>query len=203
MFGKISNARPSRIRRARVDCFEAELDLAARVVSISWRRDGKAPMLLGDKAPMLLGEGVWTPLPPPMGDLRGKIMIDHVEPRTRALFEYQFGRGNRAWSYDDGPWITAQQTARAAGVADADTELLRKVLWLFYRNRWPLQFAVGCGWGADGYGPMIKDALARPGHMRARWELLILTGALQFPRADGNLDDVDGELLRDDFYASP
>ena len=145
MFGKNPRATGSRIRRARVDCFDAELDLIKRTISISWQRPGKASLVLS--------AGNWLPLPEPMGDLRGTICADSLERQTRALFEFRFGRGNRMWSYDHGPWIAA--------------------------------------------------ALAEPVRARARAELLILTGALQWPAENGDLEDVAGDELAANFYASP
>lgn len=185
----------SRIRRARVEVFGAELDLGTRAVTISWYRPGKTPLVIG--------EGTWVPLPEPMGDLRGRLVVDGVDRRTCAMFESQLARGNQAWSYDDGPWIGAERAAQGVGVADYEAELLRKVLWLFYRNRWPMQFADGCGWGTDGYAPLIAAALADPARARARWELLVLTGGLQWHTAEGDLDRVAGEPHGADFYASP
>jgi hypothetical protein len=195
MLGKNPRATNSRIRRARVDCLAAELDLVTRSISISRDRPGKAPLLLE--------EGNWNPLPEPMGDLRGSISVASIHRRTRAMFEYRLGRGDRTWSYDHGPWITAEKAATAAGVDIPQAELIRKLLWLFYRNRWPLQFSAGCGWGSDGYGPLIVAALADPARARARAELLILTGGLQWPAGDGSLHEVAGDALADDFYASP
>lgn len=195
MFGKNPRATGSRIRRARVDCFDAELDLIKRTISISWQRPGKASLVLS--------AGNWLPLPEPMGDLRGTICADSLERQTRALFEFRFGRGNRMWSYDHGPWIAAERAALAAGVGVQQSGLIRKLMWLFYRNRWPLQFSAGCGWGAAGAAPLIAAALAEPVRARARAELLILTGALQWPAENGDLEDVAGDELADNFYASP
>lgn len=185
----------SRIRRASVECFDAELDLRRRTIAISWQRPGEAPMLLE--------EGSWSPLPEPMGDLRGNISLASIERRTRMMFEFLLGRGNRDWSYERGPWIAAEQAALAAGVDVEQAELIRKLHWLFYRNRWPLQFAAGCGWGAEGCAPLIAAALADPARARARAVLLILTGALQWQIADGDLDEVAGDALIDNFYACP
>lgn len=193
MLGK--NPRTSRTRRARVDCFDAELDLSRRTVAISWRRPGKETTLLE--------EVVWSPLPEPLGDLRGSISAGVTHRRTRAMFEHRLGRGNRGWSYDHGPWIAAESTAVAAGVDGEQAELIRKLLWLFYRKRWPVQFAAGCGWGVDGYAPLIAAALADPLRARARSELLISTGALQWKMADGDLEVSAGEPSIDDFYAAP
>lgn len=195
MLGRNPRATDSRIRRASVDCFAAELDLITRTISISWHRPGKVPLLLE--------EGTWLPLPAPMGDLRGSISADSVERRIRALLEFRFGRGNRTWSYDHGPWIAAERAARVVGVDAHDAGLIRKLMWLFYRNRWPVQFAAGCGWGVEGSAPLIAGALAEPIRMRARSELLILTGGLQWPAHDGDLDEVAGDALIDNFYASP
>lgn len=195
MFGKNPRATDSRIRRARVDCFDAELDLNRRTISISWQRPGKLPLHLE--------QGVWLPLPAPMGDLRGSISADAIERRTRALLEFLFGRGNRTWSYDHGPWIAAERAALAAGVGAHQADLIHKLMWLFYRNRWPLQFSAGCGWGAGGPAPLIAAALADPARARARAELLILTGALRWPMRDGDLEEIAGDALVDNFYASP
>ncbi|MBZ5707804.1 hypothetical protein [Nannocystis pusilla] len=191
----ISTRVESRIRRARVEVFGAELDLCTRAVTVYWHRHGKAPLAIG--------EGTWLPLPEPMGDLRGRLIVDGIDRRTCAALESQLARGNQAWSYDAGPWIGAERAARAAGVDAYNAVMLRKVLWLFYRNRWPLQFADGCGWGSDGYAPLIASALADPARARARWELLILTGALQWPMTQGDLDRVAGEPHGEDFYAAP
>jgi len=185
----------SRIRRARVDVFGVELDLATRAATIYWHRAGKTPLVLG--------EGTWVPLPEPMGDLRGRLVVDGVDRRTCAMLESQLARGNEAWSYDAGPWIGAEQAAQDAGVGVYEAGMLRKVLWLFYRNRWPLQFADGCGWGGDGYAPLIAAALADPVKARARWELLVLTGALQWRPAEGDLDRIAGEPYGAEFYAAP
>lgn len=195
MFGKNPRAADSRLRRACVDCFEAELDLVKRTITIFWQRPGKAPLLLE--------EGCWDPLPEPMGDLRGNVSAPAIVRKTRALLEFRFGRGNRTWSYDHGPWIAAERRAHAAGVGAHQAELIRKQMWLFYRNRWPLQFATGCGWGPEGAGPLILAALADPARARARGELLILTGALQWPAQDGGLDEVAGDALADNFYSIP
>lgn len=154
-------------------------------------------------APTLLEGGCWRPLPAPMGDLRGSISADSIERRVRAHFEFRFGRGNRTWSYDQGPWIAAERAAQAAGVGPHRASLIRKLMWLFYRNRWPLQFAAGCGWGAQGPEPLIVAALADPVRARARAELLILTGGLQRPAHDGDLEEIGGDALLDNFYASP
>lgn len=195
MFGKNPRASNARLRRASVECFDAELDLLRRTIAISWRRPGKAPILLN--------AGSWLPLPEPMGDLRGSISADSIERRTRMIFEFHFGRGNRIWSYDHGPWIAAERAALAAGVVVPQARLIRKLMWLFYRNRWPLQFSAGCGWGAEGAAPLISAALTNPAMARARAELLILTGALQWPAESGDLDDITGDELVDNFYASP
>jgi hypothetical protein len=195
MLGKNPRTSDARIRRACVDNIYAELDLSRRTVSLSWQRPGKTPMLLE--------EGSWSPLPEPMGDLRGSVVVASLERRTRVLLEYRLGRGNRGWSYDHGPWIAAEVTAVEAGVGAYQAELIRKLLWLFYRNRWPLQFSAGCGWGPEGYAPLIAAALVDPARSRARAELLILTGALQWQVADGDLDDVAGDAILDNFYASP
>lgn len=195
MFGKNPRATDSRIRRARVDCFDAELNLIKRTIVLSWQRPGKTPVILG--------EGRWLPLPEPMGDLRGHISADSIGRRTRALFEFRFGRGNRIWSFDHGPWIAAERVALTAGVGHEQARLIRKLMWLFYRNRWPLQFAAGCGWGAEGVTSLITAALADPAQARARAELLILTGALQWPLKSGDLEEVAGDEILDNFYASP
>ncbi|WAS93670.1 hypothetical protein [Nannocystis punicea] len=184
-----------RIRRARVEVFGAELDLLTRAVTISWHRPSKPPLVVG--------EGTWIPLPEPMGDLRGRLAVEGVHRRTCALLEYQLARGNRNWTYESGPWILAEAAARDAGLDGLAAGALRKVLWLFYRNCWPLQFADGCGWGSGGYAPLIAAALADPAHMRARWELLILTGALRRPAAEGDLERVAGDPLGEEFYAAP
>lgn len=194
MFGEVSRV-DSRIRRARVEVFGAELDLRTRAATVFWHRSGKKPLVIG--------EGTWVPLPEPMGDLRGRLAVEGVERRTCALLERRLARGNRDWTYESGPWIGAEVTARAAGVEALAADALRKVLWLFYRNRWPLQFADGCGWGSSGYGPLIAAALADPAHMRARWELLILTGALQRPASEGDLERTAGDSHSEEFYAAP
>lgn len=185
----------SRIRRARIDTIGAELDLQTRAVKIWWYRPGKTPFLIG--------EGTWKPLPAPMGDLRGRIVVDGVDRRTCALLEQRLARGNRAWSYEDGPWIDAEVAARAAGVETDDATTVRNMLWLFYRNRWPLQFAEGCGWGDGGVAPLIAAVLKDPARARARWELLILTGALQWPVAEGDLERIVGDVPSEEFYAAP
>ncbi|WP_434421516.1 hypothetical protein [Nannocystis pusilla] len=154
MSGEVSRV-DSRIRRARVNVFGAELDLRTRAATIFWHRSGKKPLVIG--------EGEWVPLPEPMGDLRGKLAVDGVHRRTCALLEHRLARGNRDWTYESGPWISAEATARAAGVDAPAADALRKVSWLFYCERWPLQFADGCGWGSGGYGPLIAAALTESG----------------------------------------
>ncbi|MCY1067436.1 hypothetical protein OV090_22000 [Nannocystis sp. RBIL2] len=185
----------SRIRRARVDVYGAELDLCTRAATIFWHRFGQVPLVVG--------EGAWVPLPEPMGDLRGRLVVEGVDRRTCALLEHRLARGNRDWTYERGPWVGAEATARAAGVDAGAAGVLRKVLWLFYCERWPLQFADGCGWGSGGYGPLIAAALADPAHMRARWELLILTGALQWPACEGGLERIASHSHGEEFYAAP
>ncbi|PCC70689.1 hypothetical protein SAMN02745121_05426 [Nannocystis exedens] len=194
MSGRFSRV-DSRIRHARVDVYGAELDLRTRAATIFWHRSGQTPLVVG--------EGTWVPLPEPMGDLRGRLVVEGLHRRTCALLEHQLARGNRDWTYEKGPWIGAEASARAAGVEAQAADALRKVLWLFYRNCWPLQFADGCGWGSRGYGPLIAAALADPIHMRARWELLILTGALQWPASEGDLERIAGDSHGDEFYAAP
>lgn len=184
-----------RIRRSVVDEFTAELDLESRAIQVWWQREaGKR---------VRVGVGTWEPLPRPLGDLRGRIIGHGMDRRTRALFEYRLARGDRSWSYTHGPWVTARQMAMLAGVEDTDAESLRKVMWLFYRNRWPLEFSEGCGWGEDSYAAMISAVLSEPQRMRARWDMLILTGGLRWPVEDGDLQDVAGEPILDDFYATP
>lgn len=190
-----SRAADLRIRRARVDDFGAELDLHSRTISLTWQRAGKAPVVVG--------AGAWRPLPEPLGDLRGWIVTDCMERRLCTMLEYGLGRGDVTWSYEHGPWVTAERDARQAGVGEPEAAALRNVMWLFYRNRWPLRFAEGCGWGVQGHAPLIASALADPARARARWELLILTGALQWRACDGDLDALAGDAIIDDFYASP
>jgi len=50
---------------------------------------------------------------------------------------------------------------------------------------------------------MIAAALAEPQRLRARWDLLILTGGLRWRTQDGDLEDGAGEPILDDFHASP
>lgn len=182
------------VRRSSVDDFIAELDLSTRVIKLWWQR--------GNSARVSVAGGTWAPLPDPLGDRRGRIVGHSMHPRTRARFEYRLARGERSWSYAHGPWMAAEQAALLAGVDQADAESLRKVMWLFYRNRWPIEFADGCGWGAHGHAPLIAAALAEPLRLRARWDLLILTGGLRWRTEDGD-HDVTGEPILDDFYATP
>jgi hypothetical protein len=195
MLEKIAESTDGHVRRSRVDEFTAELDLSTRAIKVSWQR-GVAPAVS-------VGSGTWQPLPRPLGDLRGRIVAHCMQRRTRALFEYRLARGDHSWSYTHGPWVTARQAAMHAGVGEVDAESLRKVMWLFYRNRWGLDLSEGCGWGPDSYAPMIAAVLADPRRLRARWELLIMTGGLRWPVADGDLHDVTGEPILDDFYATP
>lgn len=150
----------------------------------------------------LLGHGRFELLPPPLGSLRGRLITDVLEGKLLAELEATLGRGNPAWSFDQGPWVEAERAALSAGVGAYEAELLRKVMWLYYAHRWPLKFTEGCGFGPEGPAPLVAAALAEPQRMRARWELLILTGALLWPPADGDLDDMGGGEA-DDFYAEP
>lgn len=192
MSSEITKSTNAHVRRTRVHEFTAELDLRTRVVRVLWQR--------GTAAAVNIGSGTWEPLPAPLGDLRGRIAGEGMHRRTRALFEYGFGRGDPSWSYADGPWVAARGDALDAGLAAVDADSLAKVMWLFYRDRWPLELADGCGWGPGGHAPLIAVALAEPGRMRARWDLLILTGGLRWRTEDGSLDDMTGEPLPADFY---
>ncbi len=185
----------ARVRRSRVDEYTAVLDLLTREIRVEWQR--------GSAAAVNVASGTWEPLPAPLGDLRGRIVGDSIHKRTRARFEHGLARGDQTWSYTNGPWVTARQQALDAGVAESDADNLCKVMWLFYRNRWPLEFAAGCGWGVDGVAPLIAAVLADPRRMRARWDLLTLTGGLRWRTEEGDLDDVNGEPILDDFYAAP
>lgn len=195
MVTEIADAAAPRVRRSRVDEFTAELDLSTRVVQLTWQP------ATGDA--VSVGEGTWEPLPEPLGDLRGRLVGPAMHRRTRALFEYGLARGDSTWTYTHGPWVAARDAALLAGVGDRDAESLGKVMWLFYRDRWPLELSDGCGWGADGYAGMIAAVLADPRRLRARWDLLLLTGGLRWRTQDGDLEDITGEPILDDFYASP
>lgn len=185
----------AQIRRTRVGHYAADLDLTTGVVSVFHHERGRSTGLVG--------RGRWIALPEPLGDLRGRIVLDGLDARTCAMLECSFGRGNPAWSYDEGPWVAAEHSALAAGIGDYEAEMLRKVMWMFYRQRWPLKFAATCGWGERGPDEPIAAALADPERACARWELLILTGGLQWPVAEGCLDEVEDFRGIDDFYELP
>lgn len=184
-----------RIRRAVAVEWNAELDLDAQIVTVFRKQGGRA---------VVLGRGRWVPLPPPLDGLRGYVVSDELDDDTRELVEHFLGRGTRTWSFDHGPWADAERQAIAAGVGEYEAGLLRKLMWTFYADRWPLKFTAGCGFGAEGVAPLIAAALAEPLRMRARWELLLLTGGLQWVPEEGSLDheSTDDDPWHD-FYDEP
>jgi hypothetical protein len=184
----------ARIRRAVMSTFTAELDLDARSVTVWSTQNGEVTGVIG--------QGQWVPLSPPLSDLRGQVLSDTLNRESCAWLEHRFARGSRTWSMEQGPWTVAERAARAAGVDVYDSGLLRLVMWSFYRGRWPLKFAVGCGFGPEGHALLIADALRQPERMRARWELLLQTGGLRQPSASP-VDDSDDVDNPDEFYSEP
>lgn len=184
-----------RIRRAVTVEWHAELDLDAQMVTVFRKKDGRL---------VEIGRGRWVPLPPPLYNLRGRVVSDELDDDIRELLEHFLGRGMRTWSFDHGPWADAELRAIAAGVGEYEASLLHKLMWAFYADRWPLKFTEGCGFGAEGVAPLIAAALADPPRMRARWELLLLTGGLQWVPAEGSLDlESTDEDPWHDFYDEP
>ena len=186
----------SRIRRLDAVGWGAELDLDAQIVTVFETEGGRA----ADE----IGRGRWVSLPPPLDCFRGRVVSDEIDDDTCGTLERLLSRGTRAWSFGHGPWADAEREAIAAGVGEYEARLLRKLMWSFYRGRWPLKFTGGCGFGPEGVAPLIAAALADPQRMRARWEVLLRTGGLRWPPADGDLEEVrdDGDPW-DDFYTEP
>ena len=175
----------SRIRRLDAVGWGAELDLDTQVVTVFETEGGRA----ADE----IGRGRWVPLPPPLDRFRGRVVSDEIDDDTCGTLEHLLSRGTRAWSFGHGPWADAEREAIAAGVGEYEARLLHKLMWSFYRGRWPLKFT-----------PLIAAALADPQRMRARWEVLLRTGGLRWPPDDGDLEVVrdDGDPW-DDFYTEP
>jgi hypothetical protein len=185
-----------RIRRIDAARWCAELDLDALVVTVFETKD--------DHVVGVIGRGRWGPLPPPLDRFRGRVVSDELDDHTCDMLERALCRGTKTWTFGHGPWADAEREAIAAGIGEYDARLLRKLMWSFYRGRWPLKFTSGCGFGPEGVAPLIAAALADPQRLRARWEVLLRTGGLCWPPAEGDLEEVrdDGDPW-DDFYTEP
>ena len=185
-----------RIRRASAPELVAELDLDTQVVTVFATKSGHVM----DE----IGRGRWVALPPPLERCRGRVVDDNLDDDIRDFVERWMSRGTRAWSFEHGPWADAERQAIAAGVGEYEAWLLHRLMWSFYVERWSIKFTTGCGFGAEGVAPLISAALAEPQRMRARWELLLLTGGLCWEPEVGDLDATSADADPwDNFYDQP